>query len=73
VEAAGGGGVGVSGGVGGVWARVGRELLGTAMSRAMARTATERVSIPMLFPAWDLGMLTHADACWRMRTYADAC
>ena len=47
-EAAGAGG-------GSGWQELGKRLIGAPMSAAMARTALDRVSIPMLFPAWDLG------------------
>jgi 2-polyprenyl-6-methoxyphenol hydroxylase-like FAD-dependent oxidoreductase len=45
-----GGGVGRKG-----WASVTQHLLGSAMARTMSQQAVERASIPMLFPAWDLG------------------
>lgn len=52
-EASQGGGGGKAAGAG--WTDVAKKLVGTPMSTAMARTALDRVSIPMLFPAWDLG------------------
>ena len=45
-----GGGVGRKG-----WASVTQHLVGSAMARTMSQQAVERASIPMLFPAWDLG------------------
>eukprot|EP00802_Teleaulax_amphioxeia_P013606 Tamp_13658.p2 GENE.Tamp_13658~~Tamp_13658.p2 ORF type:complete len:183 (-),score=15.29 Tamp_13658:873-1421(-) len=49
------GGMDEGGGARGGWGSVANLLVGSAMTRAMSQQAVERVSIPMLFPAWDLG------------------
>ena len=48
-------GIAPGGEPGGGWAGVARQVMGTAMSSAMAASALQRQSIPMLFPQWDLG------------------